>query len=1271
MRITPFILACLLPLFFATAQKPDLRFSRIDSSDGLSNNWVRCFYQDYSGMIWIGTSDGMDRYDGEEIKAYRPLAREGGGDLNVAVNAIARKSEGFFWVATDAGLFVYDLKQESFERFEPLGALPVFHVLEDSRGRFWFSSKEGLWMLADEGEQMRLFESNSDDESSLAASYVNAAFEDASGIIWVGTKGGLSVLDAQEEHFISYRENEGASSLVSGDVLSIAQDQQGRIWIASARGGLDLVIPQENGNLHFRNLSAGKAIWVMVDRENVLWVAKSSGGGLERVELNDFNSTGEIEIDRYNNESGNKWSLSGGSMFCVYEDRDGNIWTGTFGSGVNFYSKLSKRFHVEQKGPNPEFSISDNKVTCFLDDENYFWVGTVSGLERRSKADGTYKRFISVIGDETSLGSDHIFTLFKDSRGNLWAGGWTTGLNRYNYETESFKRFMPSDSPNSIGNSSVFTVTEDPHGNLWIATLGGGLNRFIYETETFEQFVNDPENPDSIASDSINDILLTASGDFYVSTYGVLNKFNRNSNVFTRYGHGGNEGGVSDAANGNSGGHIVDLFEDSLGRVWLATNSGLETFNAESGTFEVFTTEHGLPSNSVQGLLEDEQGNLWISTSAGLSMFEGAVANPHAARFRNVTYHEGLSSDQFDQRSAYKGSDGCLYFGSDAGYTYFHPEEIVFNETPPQMALTDILLLESAPDSRLSYQSLHLNVNMIEELNLSYSQSNFTLKFAALNYLTPEKNQYQYKLDGYDNNWIDAGSVGSATYTRIPPGQYTFQVVGSNNDGVWAEESKTLSIVVHPPWWLTLWFKAAMGLLFISLLWAIYRLRFAWHLKNKIELEERVSNRTSELEEANFMLGKANSELGETHGKIATQNKELHQHRDHLEQMIYERTKELVEAKKKAEESDLLKSSFLANMSHEIRTPMNAIIGFSSLLKTARLSDKDRDRFGDVIEKNGQALMVLIDDILDISLIDSDQMKLSTETFYVDEILVELHDLYQLMDDKDVSVELTDPKQFTGLQLTTDPVRFRQVINNLLSNAYKYTDSGTVRFGCSIRNGEALFEIVDTGLGISAKDQVRIFDHFYKVENHSTRMYPGTGIGLAICSKLVDKMGGRIWVESKLGKGSHFFFTLPIHETAKLSPEQTKFPKTCDLSDVTVLVAEDNETNYELIKYSLRSSGAILQRATNGREAVDFVKQQEDTSRLVVLMDIKMPVMGGGEACTLIKKLDTKIPVVAVTAYAQGNERERIMKQGFNELLTKPISSETLATLVGQYRRSR
>lgn len=847
--------ACLTLLASSLSARPDgLRFRQLNSEDGLSNNWVRCFYQDDEGFVWVGTSDGMDRYDGEEFVSRRPSWGDEGRPHNVTVNDIARKDARALWVGTDDGLFVYDRVSGEFVPSQ-LGVLPaVLDILPDSKGRVWFSTSDGLFRLDPEGGPMKRLGEGLAENGLLPDAYINVAFEDAQGAIWIGAKGGLSRLDPETGRVETFPKERGRGPL-DDDVLSIAQDRAGRLWIASPRGGVDLVTLGASGPT-FTPIEVGRAVRLLVDRDNMLWVGKASGGGLLRFDLDRLDPSDPRPAAVYRKRVGDSWSISEDSIFRVYEDDSGDIWVGTFGNGISYASKRGKPFEAASAPPE---SAGNSVVNAFWEDARHLWIGTNSGLVRQDRTTGANKVFRSELRDETTLGADPIFAISGDSRGNLWVGGWTTGLNRYDPETETFRRFMPSGAPGSIPSSIVFAIGEDRRGNLWIGTLGGGLARFDYETETFERFQNDPADPTSISNDNVEDILEASDGSLYLAVHHSLDHFDPATGRFKRFPR---------APRAGSGGEVEDVFQDSRGQIWLATTSGLELFDPRSETFVTFGASDDLPPGGVQSVVEDADGHLWIGSTRGLTKFENGVELPAKPIFRHVAASEGLSAAEFKKRAAFRSDTGYLYFGASRGYTRFRPEEIRFNSRPPRVALTGLKLLQTSPDAPSSYRSILQSANAMERFELDHDEASFVVSFAALDYLNPEMNRYRYKLEGYDRDWIDAGQANAATYTSLPPGSYRFHVLGSNNDGAWSTEAKTLAVLVRPPWWGTVYFRGLVAALAAAGLFAFYRLRFALLRRQKRLLAEEVRARTAELSSANALLE-------DKRAQIEAQNREL------------------------------------------------------------------------------------------------------------------------------------------------------------------------------------------------------------------------------------------------------------------------------------------------------------------------------------------------------------------------------------------------------------
>jgi signal transduction histidine kinase/ligand-binding sensor domain-containing protein/CheY-like chemotaxis protein len=1238
----------------SSSQPKDIRFKHYSTNQGLSQSWVRTIYQDSIGYLWFGTADGLNRFDGMEFKIYRPEFSAKNSLGNAAINQIKYKNTLEMWVATERGIYIYNRINDSFKPFKFFKQLNVSSIVTDKSGNSWFGTNNGLYCFNPSDSSVQNFKNDPSNNATISNNAVHVIYIDSKQNIWIGTDNGLNKLNTSGiiQRYYHKSDNETPNTNI---IQCITEDKFGRIWVGTRQRSLDIIRPE------ITNPQADPYIFVMkgspfaihVDTKNTLWICEGAGQGLDLLDLNAFVPGTNPKISHYYKIPEIEWSLSDNSIVSIFEDKDHNIWLGSFGGGINFYSDRSKKFNIHKQLMDLSKSISNNYVNCFLEEEKYLWIGTEGGLNRLNKKTGIYDHFYA-LKDKTNLTGSAIYALLKDSRGNLWYGAWAGGLNKFNYKTEKFQSYLADGKPGSIKNNNVFSICEDRKGNLWIGSVGGGLNLFHYETGKFSSFMHEPGNQNSIRSNTINHIIEARDGDLFISAFTSLEQFNYKTKTFRHY--------VFDPGDPNSlsDGFTIAVFEDSQNHIWVATSMGLNLLNRDKGTFTHYTKQQGLPGNFICGIQEDAHHNLWISTNNGLSKFINGALVPNETVFKNYTYDDGLPGNEFSVHSSYKNKDGKMYFGLTTGFIYFYPNDIKNDPLVPDITITDFQLLNMEKNQQLQEIINSLNSRASRDLHLTYKQSDFIIKYAGLNYLTPTKNKYKYMLDGYEKIWHDVGNKREATYTNIQPGTYIFKVIGSNSDGIWASKTATLRIIIHPPWWGTLFFKAFLALFFVLIIFTGYWLRFRLVESQKLKLEHTVASRTDE-------LVKMNSLLEQRQDEISIQNEELSQHRNNLEKLVEKRTSELELAKRKAEESDKLKSAFLANMGHEIRTPMNAIVGFASLLNSDEFTENEKRTFIETINNNSEALLVLIDDILDISLIESNQLKLTKQKFDVAHILTELESYYLLKNKKNIQIRF-ETNQF--MILDNDPIRFRQIVSNLINNAIKYTDKGHIHFGYEILEKDIRFYVKDTGIGLAPENHENIFNHFFKIEKDKDRLYRGTGIGLSICKKLAHLMGGNIWVESELSRGSDFYFTLPKYDKniAPIPVKNIKKDLFQNLKGIKILVTEDETDNYKLIESILRPFQAEILWAKNGMEAINMVQTNNFTVKnFIILMDIKMPVMNGIEATRIIKSINKSIPVVAITAYAQPDDRVLMHQENFDGYLSKPFKPDDLLAIIAKY----
>lgn len=1072
-----------------------VNFKHIGEGSNLSNNWVRSIYQDSEGFMWFGTADGLNRFDGYECKVFRPQA-DNGIDLGlVNINGIELKEEKSLWVATNQGVYV--LKENTLLRYNELPNLVYRGLLRQDDTYVWFYGTNYLSRLNSKTGEIKEF--LKDPKYLLPKTSIKASLKDSKGNIWFGGVGFIAKYNIIEDAFEIFNDFVGIDTSTRNDVLGLAEDMFGKIWIGFGQNGL--YYQSAIGSKVFKKHSGGNIINLKVDKDNLLWVAKASDQGLVCINLN----TNTSQTYKYNIRKPN--SISDSSIFSVYEDNTGDIWVGTFGGGINYYSKRSKKIFSIKQGLGSN-TLKSNLVNAILEDDTYLWIGTGGGLDRKNKSTGVFKHYEYENNNINSLRRDPVQSLCKDVYGNLWVGVWDGGLHKYNKEKDNFKRYFSSPkAEGSLLSDHVISIHQDKQKRLWIGTAIGGLHLYDYATDSFKSLRKSKSYPKGISVKSVTQIHDFKEDYIFFNTYQSINFYNHKTGDHKEY-------DLSKYIGVNSAG-VLCSYIDSDGKIWVGSRIGLFNFDEKKEQFTPFIGSISSQNVSILAIIEDDEGFIWATTNRGILRID-----KHTHHVIQLTRKDGFNSNDFKNKATYKNKNGVLYFGTSLGLNYFDPKDLVLNKKEPNLTITSLSVLKSSPNKSNSYEYIIEDLSSSKEIILNTEQSSFVICFTGLNYLTPEKNTYTYKLEGYDKVWVDSNYKRTATYTNLDAGEYVFKIKGANSDGLESTVTKEIKIIKKSSWYLSNWFKTLIGILLISLPFVFYFVRLSIFKKQRKILRNRVRKRTEELTAANELLVKQTN-------RIQNQNKELSTHRNNLENIVAERTLELENAKIKAEESDRLKSAFIANMSHEIRTPMNAIYGFSGLLEED-ISKQERKEYIEIIKDSCDSLLVLIDDILDISIMDAQGIQLSIQELNVDDFLRHIEMIFKQHEKANVPVSFVSESAGESVIIKTDPVRLRQILNNLINNSIKFTEKGSVEFGYSKNENQITFFVKDTGIGISKKDLSIIFKPFIKAGNNAFKIYRGTGIGLSISERIVNTFKGEIWVESELGKGAIFYVKLPL-----------------------------------------------------------------------------------------------------------------------------------------------
>jgi len=823
-----FILAWILLSVLAQiteAQTQNIRFNHLTPNDGLSHGWVHAIIQDKYGFIWIGTDDGLNRYDGYNFRVYKNNIRDQYSLSSSCVIAMIEDINGNLWVGTRQGLNYYDRKKDRFIRHHKSSQGEILSVAEDRDGNIWIGTTLNIIRMDLKNDSVYSYAPNivSQNRVTRSAGGHRAIMIDGRNHVWITASYGLLLYNKESDSFINYyHNNEDPQSIGSNDLYSIMEDKFGRLWLGSSEG-LDLFsnafeYPQKGIFMHYRNItndhksiSNGTILTLLEDNKHNLWIG-TENGGLDLLDLNGY-KIGTNNFIHFKKDPNRASSLSDNSIYSLFQDNQGSIWIGTFGSGINIVNPITEKFIHIISEPGVKNSLGNNSVNAFFEENDFLWIGTSGGLDRYNKRDDTFKHYVHDPLNKKSIGSDAVWYVGKDKQGNLWIGTWGGGLNRFDYKTETFEQYYndPGDTT-SIGSSNVFSVFEDSKGNLWVGTMGGGLNLFDIKKKIFTRYL---VTNSEINSNYIQAIVEAKNGDLWFCNSSAITQFDTKTKKFDIYMHS------EDDSTSLSSNKVVSIFRDSKENLWIGTDAGLNLFQESTRNFTCYRTENGLPDNSVNSIQEDNKGNLWIGTNKGLSKFINAVNLPVKPEFKNYSYGDGLQSNAFGRRSSFKGADGMLYFGGTNGFNMFNPDKITDNTYIPPIVISDFQIFNK--HELLGDIGLKKDIGNIEDLVLSYKQSVFSFDFAALSYISSSKNQYAYKLEGFEENWNYIGTKRTVTYTNLDPGRYILRVKGSNNDNVWNEEGISVPIIITPPFWGTLWFRLILLAAFLGVLYWIYK----------------------------------------------------------------------------------------------------------------------------------------------------------------------------------------------------------------------------------------------------------------------------------------------------------------------------------------------------------------------------------------------------------------------------------------------------------------
>ena len=1195
MRKLFFTVTALFFGIYVMAQPSVSAFRHITVEEGLSSNQVRSLMQDRFGFIWIGTDEGLDRYDGRNVRKFAfPEKWSGLTVLSML------EDDCVIWVGTDAGLFRFMYDPQVIERVDVVTSdgvaleQDISSICKDKDGNLWISTMgQGVFRYNPETARTDNF------EFPLCSNDIASVYVDRSNQIWAVTNWGravLSVLNKTKDMFEEFNMICDGSKIYKGGLV-LLEDSRHRFWMASWTDGL-YEIDRITGHV-VRHLIPDNVRYGITHIHSLIeygqdQLAVGSDDGILLYDL----SNGKTEL--FTEGLAPSTGLSNRFVYPLLKDVEGGLWAGTYYGGVNYRSPFTDQFKGYTHNPFRPNSIGGKVISCFCEDgDRNIWVASDDG--GLSRFNPRTEQFANYTSSNSGLSYDNIHALCVDGD-DLWIGTYTGGTNVLDMRTGKFRVYMPEEgNEKSISGTSSYAIMKDSDGEIWVATMEG-INKYDRKGDCFIRV----KRTDS----HVIDIDQDESGNIWFSTSenGLL-RLDVRTGEWREYSRSDDE--FSLPSN-----RVNCAFLDSQDVMWFGTDSGLCRYDAENDRFDRVILNSSL--SNVHGIIEDQQ-MYWLLTDHGL------VRLNRSGELQVFSMNDGLRSSQFISNAIYKASDGCIYIGTTNGFNAFHPYQIRTNHVAPHV-LTVGLTVDNEqvlPGNPMLGEETKADARRIE---LDHRNNSLKIQYASMSFCIPDKNQFAYMLEGFDEEWQYVGNNTTATYTNLPEGTYSFKVYGTNNDAVWSESAAELEIVVHPHPLLSAAFKIIyfiLGFLMILLV---------------VLIAVRMKSREYE--------------------------KQMKDMEDRKEREIYE-----------------AKIKFFTMIAHEIRTPVSLIIGplENIIKKTANLPARIKDDL-QTMDRNSQRLLYLVNQLLDFRKVEQDAM---TMRFVRQPIIPLLHSVCERFEPtfRQNGTEFIVEYPSVELEASVDSEALTKLISNLLTNASKYTDN-LVRLSCDIspeNKNEFYITVYDNGCGISPEEQAKIFLPFYQTMENK----PGTGIGLSLVKSIAELHGGSISVSSEPGSYSSFIVRLPIFHEGTSTHEENRgvqpayTSENLSLDDIlntdvieivpeskpVVMIVDDNEDIVRFLTDTLSGSYSVLP-AYNGREALEKLESHPETA--LVIADWMMPEMDGVELCRKVRAnvSISHIPFILLTAKTDDSSKIIGMDCGADAYIEKPFSIQYLEACI-------
>ncbi|EHQ24474.1 two component transcriptional regulator, AraC family [Mucilaginibacter paludis DSM 18603] len=1207
----------------AFAQHKDMHFTSLTSKDGLPSNTINAILKDKYGLIWFATDDGLTKFNGLNFTIYRHDDKDSTSLSGNEISSLHEDRAGRIWIGTNEGLHLYDRQKNCFSAYrakwmaDGLSSNNVKNICSDSKGNIWIATLGGVNMLDPNTKHITKFNENHGAPTEICHGEVLSVYADSKEHIWVGTRNGLFRYHLRDKRFTAFKHlNDDPESICGDRIRAITEDKSGTLWFGTGSGLSSYdALHNRFHNIATKNnsdgLSNNTVYCLNIGDQQSLWIGTENGLDILNIQTGKISHHYPVARDIS--------SLSGSSVRSILNDRDGISWIGTFEAGVNKFDRNLTFFGLKKSNPYDEFGLTAPIVSALATgDKGDIYVGTDGGgLSVYHPETGLFNHIL-LNGMNAESANLKILALERTKDGNLWMGTYQNGLVKLDPLRGRTEHYLKGDGEKALNNNEIFCLKEDKAGRLWIGTNGGGVDVYDPRTGLFIKY--GPVAGRGIQYLQLNGYIRALEQDrkgrMWIGSYGTgvaiydpLKKDFLALNLF----------------NGTLPSNKINTFlEDHNGNMWVGSGGeGLIKVNADLKKFKLFSDKNGLPGGVVHKILEDQDGRIWVSTNKGISWLD-----PATEKITNYSSYNGVQNTSFKNGAGLITKDGTLYFGGGEGLNYVIPKSIKFNNRPPEIMLTELKIGDKTI-SGANQDVLDADISIAKTARFAYKE-NFSISFVALNFTSPQENHYYYRLKGFDKNWVNAGTKTTAYYTNLSPGQYTFEVKATNNDGVWSKKTASLEFNIAPPFWMSVWAYLLYIILTIS---SILYLRFRGIQKLKLEFKQEQAERESA---------------------------RLH-------------------------ELDGLKIKFLTNLSHDLRTPISLIMGPVEKLINHSPMDGDSMVQLKVVKRNARRLLNLVNQLLDFRKIEERELKLNPVMGDVIAFIREACESFQDLSEKK-QIAFVIKSSIERLNIPFDPDKLERIMFNLLSNAFKFSsEGGKVMVVVYLKNtgrnnleNSLVVEVTDTGIGIKEESQAYIFERFYQSRALGAVADQGSGIGLSIVKEFVQMHGGHINVESVKGTGTTFHIELPFRlEEMAINPSGNSMSQTDMLLPVApmkegaveqevngdenlplILIVEDNEDFRFFMRDNLQQHYKVIE-ATNGLEG--WQKALACHPELIV-SDVMMPYLDGLELSRKLKtdKRTNHIPVILLTASSGEAKQLECLKSGANDYLNKPFSFEIL-----------